>query len=111
MCNNTTFLSANVIIKNSKMAQDLLRSRVKDKLEGSESSGSSGARCLSLIMWKIIGKPGTEKIGLLPLPSQRSLLEMSSRAAPGQAPNLRIWSEKKQLKSILGQLVPPLPYR
>ena len=93
MCNNTTFLSANVI-KNSKIAQDLLRSRVKDKQEGSESSESSRARCLSLIMWKIIGKPGTEKIGLLPLPSQRSLLEMSSRAAPGEAPNLRIWSEK-----------------
>lgn len=46
--------------------------------------------------------------GPLPLPSQRSLLkEMSSRAAPGQAPNLRIWSETISLNPLwAGQCLP-----
>lgn len=97
-------MSANVIVKNSKMTQDLLRSSLKDKQEDNESSEGSRARCPSLIMWKITGKPGTEKTGLhqasAPPFSKVTADGNELQAAPGQAPNLRIWSERISLNPL-----------
>lgn len=63
--NNTALLSANVIVKNPEMPQDLLRSWPKDRQEDPESSGGSKA---SDPAWEqrreSRRKPGAEKTGL-----------------------------------------------
>lgn len=83
------------------MTQDPLRSSLKDKQEDNESSGGSRARCPSLIVWKITGRPGTEKTELHQTPappfSKVTAEGNELQAAPGQAPNLKTWSERISL--------------